>query len=193
MAYMMASEKAQEILRRPYRRVLVPDPESGFATATIPEFPGCIAEGESEAEALENLRLAATAWVESALSRDMEVPPPSEEREYSGRFPLRLPRTLHQRIARAAEEDGISLNAFIVMVLAERVGLRAANRQTEEFLRSEVEQLRSPRVVQLTGILQEAGTEPWYTFEGPDYVKVITHDVRSPLPGTLRLADGREG
>lgn len=113
---------ADEILKRPYRRVLVPDPDSGACTAMIAEFPGCIAEGESPAEALANLERIGMAWVESLLARGVPIPSLVEGREYSGRFALRLPRSLHESAARLAEEDGVSLNTFLISAIAERIG-----------------------------------------------------------------------
>jgi len=46
----------RDYLRAPYSRVLIPDDESGTYTARILEFPGCVAQGDSVAEAYECLR-----------------------------------------------------------------------------------------------------------------------------------------
>ncbi len=138
----MNRDRVEEILNRPYRRVLVPDALSGGVTATIPEFPGCIAEGASTADALENLERVARSWVESLLSRGLDVPSPMESRDYSGRFPLRLPRSLHERAAQIATEDGVSLNTFLIMTIAERLGLRQATAKTEGLLHEAVQQLK---------------------------------------------------
>jgi hypothetical protein len=40
---------------------------------------------------------------------------------YSGRLLLRMPRTLHEELAKASDRDGISLNQFITGVLASAV------------------------------------------------------------------------
>ena len=40
---------------------------------------------------------------------------------YSGRLLLRMPRTLHEELAKAADRDGVSLNQFITGVLAAAV------------------------------------------------------------------------
>ncbi len=47
---------------------------------------------------------------------DPEVKPPS------GKFALRMPRSLHGQLLKAAEEDGVSANQFIVATLAARIG-----------------------------------------------------------------------
>jgi hypothetical protein len=43
---------------------------------------------------------------------------------YSGRLLLRMPRTLHEQLAKASESDGVSLNQFITGVLASAVDWR---------------------------------------------------------------------
>jgi hypothetical protein len=40
---------------------------------------------------------------------------------YSGRLLLRMPRSLHEELARASDRDGVSLNQFITGVLAAAV------------------------------------------------------------------------
>ena len=41
---------------------------------------------------------------------------------YSGRLLLRMPRTLHEELAQAAEREGTSLNQLIVGLLSRSVG-----------------------------------------------------------------------
>jgi len=44
--------------------------------------------------------------------------PPDKDASHSGRLLLRMPPLLHAELARAAEHDGVSLNAFITRALA---------------------------------------------------------------------------
>lgn len=113
-------EQAIEILRRPYSRVLVPQEEGGF-TAEILEFPGCFAEGESAEETYANLEDAARSWVLACLEKGDPIPAPLTT-DVSGKFALRLPRSLYARASKAAAKEGISLNQFIVNAVAERIG-----------------------------------------------------------------------
>lgn len=121
----------QDYLKLPYTREILPDPESGSFTALIREFPGCITQGETVAQAYEYLEDAAFSWIEAALSLGQEIPPPSSDGEFSGKFALRLPRSLHRKASIAAKHDGVSLNQFILSAVAENVGesnkLLAAN------------------------------------------------------------------
>jgi hypothetical protein len=62
-----------------------------------------------------------------------EGPSPKQRQKsgaYSGRLLLRMPRTLHEELARASERDGVSLNQFITGVLASAVDWRNENAQT---------------------------------------------------------------
>jgi hypothetical protein len=46
---------------------------------------------------------------------------------YSGRLLLRMPRTLHEELAKASDREGVSLNQFITGVLASAVEWRNAD------------------------------------------------------------------
>ena len=112
----------EEFLRRPYMRVLIPDEETGTFAAMVPEFPGCITQGDSPDEAYARLHEAALEWIEAAQNLGQPIPNPREENSYSGKFALRMPTSLHKEAAEAAERDGTSLNQFVVAAIAERIG-----------------------------------------------------------------------
>jgi predicted RNase H-like HicB family nuclease len=113
-----------EILKRPYARILTPDPD-GRVTAEIMEFPGCVAYGDNTAEALAHLEEVAVEWIDAALEQGQEIPEPMDNTEYSGRLGLRMTGGLHRRAAMCAEREGVSLNQFINICIAEAVGERA--------------------------------------------------------------------
>jgi hypothetical protein len=46
---------------------------------------------------------------------------------YSGRLLLRMPRSLHEELARASDREGVSLNQFITGALSSAVGWRRAD------------------------------------------------------------------
>ena len=48
--------------------ILHPADEGGF-WAEVPALPGCVSEGETEAEALANVREAAEGWLDVATER----------------------------------------------------------------------------------------------------------------------------
>jgi antitoxin HicB len=110
-----------EYLKKPYGRTVVPESDGTFR-AEIIEFPGCIAVGDTAAEALGNLEDVAASWLEATIARGQHIPEPIENTAFSGKLVVRLPKSLHKRAARMAAQDGVSLNQFIVSSIAEQVG-----------------------------------------------------------------------
>lgn len=90
--------------------------------ATCPEFPGLSAFGESVEDAIAEAKLALELFEETYEQEGLPLPEPQLLQGYSGQFRLRLPQSLHFQMARMAEQEGVSLNQFIVMVLASRAG-----------------------------------------------------------------------
>lgn len=115
--------KIKEILGKPYARRLIPD-ETGGYTASIQEFPGCFAEGETPQDAIENLNKAAESWVEVALLNGYDIKQPISYYGYSGKIALRVPRGLHKQIAELSELEDASINQLIVTALSEYVGCK---------------------------------------------------------------------
>jgi predicted RNase H-like HicB family nuclease len=113
-------------LSLPYGIALNRDPaeEGGTWHAQVEELPGCEATGATAAEAAERVPAAVAEWVAGALAEGREVPEPRSARSYSGKLLLRMPLTLHAELARAAERDQVSLNAYITSQLAVAVGWR---------------------------------------------------------------------
>lgn len=132
------SEKTKEILRKPYARRLVPDESGGFV-ASIHEFPGCIAEGDTPDEALISLEKAASAWLESAMDTGYHVRDPVSFYGYSGKIALRVPRGLHKQVAELSELEECSVNQLLVTAIAEYVGGSRAYSKLSETVRSEVQ------------------------------------------------------
>lgn len=111
-----------EIMRRPYRKVITGDREQGFL-AEVPALPGCMTAGETEEEALVLLRDAMAGWLTVSLERGLPIPEPKAD-TCSGRILVRTSKTLHRQLAERAEEEGVSLNQWIVTLLAEGMGHR---------------------------------------------------------------------
>jgi antitoxin HicB len=89
--------------------------------ARVVELPGCMTEGDTPEEAADMIQDALAAWLEIALEDGRAIPEPQTREAYSGRFVVRVPRTLHQQLVEAAEQEGVSLNQFINVTLAGRV------------------------------------------------------------------------
>lgn len=99
--------------------------ENGIVVALHPDLMGCIAQGETADEALANLDKARAAWLEVRLAEGLPIPEPPEE-NYGGKFLVRMMPALHAAVARRANRQGVSLNQFIVAILAESIGFGKA-------------------------------------------------------------------
>ena len=51
--------------------------DGGGFSATVPDLPGCMSDGEIPEEALHNVRDAIEAWIEAAAELGHAVPEPS--------------------------------------------------------------------------------------------------------------------
>jgi antitoxin HicB len=97
------------------------DEDKGYI-AVIPGVEGLSAFGKTQNRALAELKIASSAFFESLKKAGRPVPDEQKARNFSGQLRLRLPKHLHADLSQAAEEDGISLNTYIVSLLAKRSG-----------------------------------------------------------------------
>jgi antitoxin HicB len=120
--------EVDRLLALPYRLVVIGEPEEGYL-AEAPELPGCFTAGDTPEDAMAMLRDAMAGWFETALRDGQRVPEPSTrwprgaaETRYSGKFVLRLPRSLHRQLADRAEAEGVSLNQLALTFIAQGLG-----------------------------------------------------------------------
>lgn len=96
------------------------DEDEGFI-AEVPDLPGCAAWGATEADAAREARDAIAAWLQAAAAAGRAIPRASTAAplsRYSGRFVVRVPRSLHARLAREAAQQGVSLNQWAASKLS---------------------------------------------------------------------------
>ena len=112
--------KVKEYLDRPYQIIIkhITDESGSYYFATVREFDGCMSHGDTYSEAFENIQIAMEGWIETKLANGFSVPDPIEENQYSGKFVLRLPKTLHAHLAKEAEKEGVSLNQYALYRLS---------------------------------------------------------------------------
>jgi predicted RNase H-like HicB family nuclease len=68
----------EEELRMKYR-VLIEQDEDGVYVAEVPSLPGCISQGQTRSEALENIKEAIAGYLESLEANNEPIPPPISE------------------------------------------------------------------------------------------------------------------
>ena len=54
--------------------------DGGGFLAVVPELPGCMSDGETEAEAVTNVQDAIAAWIALTVSKGQEPPKPMKQR-----------------------------------------------------------------------------------------------------------------
>jgi predicted RNase H-like HicB family nuclease len=107
----------EQYLKLNYKTSVYRDDEGDFITE-VDDLPGCVAHGATPDEAFKNLDEAKRVWMESRLAAGLEVPEPRPIGDYSGRVLLRMPRTLHRRLAEQSAAEEVSLNQYIVSLLS---------------------------------------------------------------------------
>jgi len=93
------------------------DEDEGYI-ATVPELPGCSAFGDTEEEAIKEVKIAASLWLSAATKAGRKAPEPIVEKQFKGRFPLRLPGDLRRKLELEAKRKGVSLNQLILQRIA---------------------------------------------------------------------------
>jgi antitoxin HicB len=102
--------------------------EDGEYYVTFPDLDGLFTGAPTLEELPAMMREGLEGWMEASYKqRDvLPIPEPTILRlddiddDYSGKFNLRLPRSLHHALANGAERDGVSLNQYVVSLLSRR-------------------------------------------------------------------------
>lgn len=58
-------------------QVILEPGEDGWIVAECPALPGCISQGRTEAEAVDNIREAIALWLETELDKRLKSIPPN--------------------------------------------------------------------------------------------------------------------
>lgn len=61
----------------------LPEDEGGGYVATVPDLPGCMSDGSTDVEALENVHDAIDAWIAEASRMGRPIPEPTRQRRYA--------------------------------------------------------------------------------------------------------------
>lgn len=121
----MTNKNLDYYLGLPYKYTIYPAPEGGYVIE-IPDLPGCISQGETIEEAANMIEDAKRGWLEVALDQGAEIPEPTAmaSADYSGKFNVRVPKSLHKALVENAKAENVSLNQLIVYHLSKSIGHR---------------------------------------------------------------------
>jgi predicted RNase H-like HicB family nuclease len=102
--------------------------ETGGYAIVFPDLPGCMTQVEDVAEIGPAAEEIKTLWLETARDHGMPIPPPTAPASYSGKFVVRVPRSLHRYLAESAAREGVSLNQYVATLLARNDALARVER-----------------------------------------------------------------
>lgn len=109
-------------LQYPYELKMLTEEEGGGFFIRYTDLPGCMSDGETADEAIKMGEDARQCWIESRLEQGKSIPLPfSASNKYNGRITVRAPKSLHRELIEKAENEGISLNQYLVYLLSKGV------------------------------------------------------------------------
>jgi predicted RNase H-like HicB family nuclease len=123
----MKERTVEGYLRLPYHIEITLDrDDEGNAGwfAEVEELPGCMSQGRTPEEAVHNIFDAMEGWLSVAIEDGIDIPEPRSPTTFSGQFRIRIPRSLHASLSKAAADEGVSLNQFVTGALAAAVHWR---------------------------------------------------------------------
>ena len=103
----------------------ISEEDGGGFFASISLLPGCMSDGGTLEEAYDNIEDAKKEWLMSMLERKMNIPEPADQEEFSGKFLVRLPKSLHRTLVQISKREGVSLNQYVANALAYSAGQKA--------------------------------------------------------------------
>ena len=110
----------KDYIKLPYTRMVqeMNDESGHYFYGKILELDGCQSTGDTLEELYQSLNEAMEGYLEVRQENNMPIPVPGTADKYSGKFVVRLPKSLHQKLAIEAEKEGVSLNQLAVYKLA---------------------------------------------------------------------------
>ena len=109
-----------DYLKLPYTKMIkeVNDESGHYYYGCVLELDGCQSPGDSLEELMVSLNEAMEGYLEVKLENNIPIPMPQQDDNYSGKFIVRLPKSLHKRLSIEASKEGVSLNQWACYKLA---------------------------------------------------------------------------
>lgn len=113
-------KKVKDYMKLPYNYIIqhVEDESGKYYYAKVLELDGCQSTGETFEEAYNNLKEAMKGWIETKIENGFEIPMPVGYEDFSGKFIVRIPKSLHYKLTIEAKQEGISLNQYALYKLS---------------------------------------------------------------------------
>ena len=116
----------------PYRSVVEWSEEDACFIARAPAFATLATHGDTQEQAVHELGIAGALMIEALKAHGRPVPEPDADvADYAGKIALRVPRSMHARIARVAQSEAVSINQLLLGFVSEGLGRTASLRRAE--------------------------------------------------------------
>ena len=122
----------------------------GGYQATIPQLGSAafVGDGDTPEEALEDLYDISAVLLEEYESQGIDLPVPRRNLEsYSGKFVIRISKSLHRDLTLAAEQDGVSLNFLVSQMLSQRT--------TEHHIYKQISEMKNEMTLLVSDVCSE--------------------------------------
>ncbi|MCL4515438.1 MAG: type II toxin-antitoxin system HicB family antitoxin [Firmicutes bacterium] len=117
----MTTKNIDYYMNLEYPVVFYPAKEGGYVIE-IPDLPGCITQGDEMPDAVKMIQDAKRAWIEARLEDGLPIPEPGDRDNFSGKFNVRVPKSLHKALVEGAKRENVSLNQYIIYQLSKNLG-----------------------------------------------------------------------
>ena len=113
-------KQVEDYIKLPYNYIVQPikDESGEYYYAKVLELDGCQSTGETFEEAYNNIREAMEGWIQTKLEAGLEIPMPVGYEDFSGKFIVRIPKSLHYKLSIEAKQEGVSLNQYALYKLS---------------------------------------------------------------------------
>ncbi|MFC1946945.1 toxin-antitoxin system HicB family antitoxin, partial [Chloroflexota bacterium] len=164
-------------------------PEGGYV-AELEDLPGCITEGETLEEVFGRINDARIAWIEVAYEDGQSIPEPRNERAYSGKFMIRIPKNLHRILAEQADKEGVSLNQYATTILSSGSAFNSA----EQYQSAAVDEMKLYCKQMIDGmaknqakILFYSNFAPQWEYLDDQFLVIEADEVKTATEGILAV------
>lgn len=112
--------EVKDYMKLPYTRMVqeINDESGHYFYGSILELDGCQSTSDTLVGLYESLNEAMEGYFEVKQENNLPIPIPETTNNYSGKFLVRIPKSLHQRLVIEAEKEGVSLNQLALYKLA---------------------------------------------------------------------------
>lgn len=112
--------KPEDFYNLPYNFIInqIKDESGTYFYARVLELDGCQSTGDTFEEAYENVLDAMKGWIQTKLENGFDIPLPLNQENCSGKFVVRMPKSLHYKLIVEAKQEGISLNQYALYKLS---------------------------------------------------------------------------